>query len=105
MLLLGERARKGEGPTLIEAVSYRLTPHSSDDDDLTYRTKEEVEKARKQDGLFVLETYLDEHQLWTTDEKEALSKELDTEITEAIKFAEAADHPDPEDLSKHVFAR
>jgi 2-oxoisovalerate dehydrogenase E1 component alpha subunit len=100
-----ERARKGEGPTLIEAVSYRLTPHSSDDDDLTYRTKEEVEKARKQDGLFVLETYLDEHQLWTTDEKEALSKELDTEITEAIKFAEAADHPDPEDLSKHVFAR
>lgn len=100
-----ERAKKGEGPTLIEAVSYRLTPHSSDDDDLTYRTKEEVEQAKKLDGLFTLETYLDEHQLWTAEEKEALNKELDTEITEAIKFAEAADHPDPKDLSKHVFAR
>lgn len=100
-----ERAKKGEGSTLIEAVSYRLTPHSSDDDDLTYRTKEEVEQAKKLDGLFTLETYLDEHQLWTAEEKEALNKELDTEITEAIKFAEAADHPDPKDLSKHVFAR
>ena len=100
-----ERAKKGEGPTLIEAVSYRLTPHSSDDDDLTYRTKEEVEQAKKLDGLFTLETYLDEHQLWTAEEKEALNKELDTEITEAIKFAVAADHPDPKDLSKHVFAR
>lgn len=100
-----ERAKKGEGPTLIEAVSYRLTPHSSDDDDLTYRTKEEVEQAKKRDGLFALEAYLDEHQLVTADEKEALNKELDTEITEAIKFAEAADHPNPADLSKHVFAR
>lgn len=100
-----ERARKGEGPTLIEAVSYRLTPHSSDDDDLTYRTKEEVEEAKKRDGLLLLENYINEHQLWTSEDKEALSKELDTEITEAIKFAEAADHPDPGELSKHVFAR
>jgi 2-oxoisovalerate dehydrogenase E1 component alpha subunit len=100
-----ERARKGEGPTLIEAVSYRLTPHSSDDDDLAYRTREEVEEAKQKDGLFVLEKYLDEHQLWTDEIKEAMKQEIDTEITEAIKFAEAAPHPDPADLSKHVFAR
>ncbi|WP_083964085.1 thiamine pyrophosphate-dependent dehydrogenase E1 component subunit alpha [Shimazuella kribbensis] len=99
-----ERARSGEGPTLIEAVSYRLTPHSSDDDDLAYRTREEVEEAKKRDGLFVLEKYLDDHQLWTLDEKEFLNKELDVEITEAIKFAESAAHPDPTDLSKHVYA-
>lgn len=44
-----ERGRKGEGPTLIEAVSYRLVPHSSDDDDRTYRAREEVEEAKKKD--------------------------------------------------------
>ncbi|PMU47525.1 2-oxoisovalerate dehydrogenase, partial [Pseudomonas sp. GP01-A3] len=40
-----DRARRGEGPTLIEAVSYRLTAHSSDDDDRIYRSREEVEEA------------------------------------------------------------
>lgn len=42
-----DRGRRGEGPTLIETVSYRLTAHSSDDDDLVYRDKEEVEEAKK----------------------------------------------------------
>lgn len=42
-----DRGRRGEGPTLIEAVSYRLTAHSSDDDDRVYRDKEEVEEAKK----------------------------------------------------------
>jgi 2-oxoisovalerate dehydrogenase E1 component alpha subunit len=100
-----ERARNGEGPTLIEAVSYRLTPHSSDDDDLAYRSREEVEEAKKRDGLFVLENYLDEHQLWTDEIKETMKREIEVEITEAIKFAEAAPYPDPAHLSNHVFAR
>lgn len=42
-----DRGRRGEGPTLIETVSYRLTAHSSDDDDRVYRDKEEVEEAKK----------------------------------------------------------
>ena len=45
-----ERALRGEGPTLIDAVMYRLSPHSTSDDDLAYRTKEEVEEHRKMDG-------------------------------------------------------
>ena len=52
-----ERGRKGEGPTLIEAVSYRLVPHSSDDDDRTYRAREEVEEAKKKDSLIVFKNY------------------------------------------------
>lgn len=46
-----DRGRRGEGPTLIEAVSYRLTAHSSDDDDRVYRDKEEVEEAKKKTQL------------------------------------------------------
>ncbi|MEH7664733.1 thiamine pyrophosphate-dependent dehydrogenase E1 component subunit alpha, partial [Bacillus velezensis] len=55
-----ERASKGEGPTLIETVSYRLTPHSSDDDDSSYREREEVEEAKKQDPLLLYKAYLQE---------------------------------------------
>src|SRR5690606_8075476 len=55
-----ERALNGEGPTLVEAVSYRLTAHSSDDDDRAYRDKEEVDEAKKLDSIFTFATYLKE---------------------------------------------
>jgi 2-oxoisovalerate dehydrogenase E1 component alpha subunit len=99
-----ERARSGEGPTLIEAVSYRLAPHSSDDDDMTYRSKEEVAAAKEKDGLLLFETYLDEHQLWSPEQKTEMAEAIDAEIAAAIKYAEAAPHPDPADLYQHVFA-
>ena len=46
-----DRGRRGEGPTLIETVSYRLTPHSSDDDDRSYRTPDEVAEAKTKDPI------------------------------------------------------
>ena len=55
-----DRGRRGEGPTLIEAVSYRLTAHSSDDDDRVYRDKEEVEEAKKKDSIITFAAYLKE---------------------------------------------
>ena len=48
-----DRARRGEGPTLIETVSYRLTPHSSDDDDRQYRAAEEVAKGKAKDPILL----------------------------------------------------
>src|SRR5699024_3320812 len=53
-----ERAVSGEGPTLIEAITYRLTPHSSDDDDRRYREESEVLEAKKNDGLITFANYL-----------------------------------------------
>lgn len=55
-----DRGRRGEGPTLIETVSYRLTAHSSDDDDRVYRDKEEVEEAKKNDSIVTFAAYLKE---------------------------------------------
>ena len=52
--------RSGEGPTLIETVSYRLTAHSSDDDDRAYRAAEEVEKAKNKDPIITFAAYLKE---------------------------------------------
>lgn len=98
-----ERARRGEGPTLIEAVSYRLTPHSSDDDDRTYRSREEVEAAKERDALGLLENYLTEHALLTLEERETIASELEKEINEAIKYAEQSPNPNPADLHKYVY--
>ena len=58
MKLAEERARAGEGPTLIEAKTYRFQPHTSDDDDRTYRSREEVEEARRHDPLLGFSTHL-----------------------------------------------
>ena len=50
----------GEGPSLIETVSYRLTPHSSDDDDRSYRTADEVAEAKTKDAIITFGAYLKE---------------------------------------------
>src|SRR5512140_237843 len=54
-----ERARRGEGATLVEAKTYRPVPHSSDDDDRTYRSREEVEEWKKKDPVLRMRQYLE----------------------------------------------
>src|SRR5690606_14669727 len=52
------RAKRGEGPTLIEVITQRFTPHSSDDDDRLYRSESEIREIRKQDGIQFFADYL-----------------------------------------------
>jgi len=99
-----ERARRGEGPTLIEAVSYRLVPHSSDDDDRSYRSREEVEEARKNDSLLLFRNYLVDAGILTEEKEKELTERIAREVDEATEYAEAAPYPEPEDLYKHVYA-
>jgi len=99
-----ERARRGEGPTLIEAVAYRLVPHSSDDDDRSYRSREEVEEARKNDSLLLFRNYLVDAGILTEEKERELTERIVREVDEATEYAEAAPYPEPEDLYKHVYA-
>ncbi len=98
-----DRARAGEGPTLIECKTYRFLGHTSDDDDKTYRTREEVEEHRHDDPLNRLGNYLRTHNVLT----EAAAEELRTEVKGEIDVALAAawDAPDPKPASalRHVF--
>lgn len=99
-----EQARAGDGPTLIEANMYRITPHSSDDDDRTYRTREEVDEAKKKDPLIIARRVLEEEDLidqTKADEMEARVKEM---VDEAVQFAEKAEYPDVEDALIPVYA-
>ncbi|MGI8316213.1 thiamine pyrophosphate-dependent dehydrogenase E1 component subunit alpha [Halobacillus mangrovi] len=98
-----DRGRTGEGPTLIETVSYRLTPHSSDDDDRTYREREEVEEAKKKDSIVTFANYLREQNILTEEKEEEMIKELDQLVNEATDYAENAAYAEAESALNYVF--
>ncbi len=99
-----DRARAGGGATLLEAKTYRPTPHSSDDDDRTYRAREEVEEWKKRDPILRFQAYLTDRGLLTPtllDEMEARARD---EVDAAHAAAEAAPYPAPEDALGPLFA-
>jgi 2-oxoisovalerate dehydrogenase E1 component alpha subunit len=95
--------RSGSGPTLVELKCYRYQPHTSDDDDSRYRTKDEVREWMAKDPLEQARAYLKEQGMGD-DELEAIRQALDTEIEVAITQAESEPDPRPEDAAKHVYA-
>ncbi|TJY44423.1 thiamine pyrophosphate-dependent dehydrogenase E1 component subunit alpha [Cohnella pontilimi] len=99
-----ERAEAGEGPTLIEIMTYRVTPHSTSDNDLAYRTKEEVEEHKRKDAIPAFRQYLTEAGLWS-DEKEAeLQARQRAIIDEATEYAERAPFQPAEESWRYVYA-
>ncbi|MBS2969563.1 thiamine pyrophosphate-dependent dehydrogenase E1 component subunit alpha [Metabacillus sp. KIGAM252] len=99
-----DRGRRGEGPTLIETISYRLTPHSSDDDDRSYREQEEVAEAKKNDPNVKFAVYLREAGVLTDELEKAILDEIMQAVNEATDYAENAAYADPESAMKHVYA-
>ncbi|MDI3257317.1 MAG: thiamine pyrophosphate-dependent dehydrogenase E1 component subunit alpha [Kyrpidia sp.] len=98
-----DRARRGEGPTLVEARTVRLTPHSSDDDDRAYRSREEMEEARKNDPILRFGQYLTETGVAGEAELRAIDHEVQMEVDEATAYAERAKGPDPDELLRYVY--
>jgi 2-oxoisovalerate dehydrogenase E1 component alpha subunit len=99
-----ERARRGEGPTLIEAVCIRLTSHSSDDDQRRYRDPAEVEALKEQDPITHFARQLREWGLLTDERDEELRAEAKAAINEASRRAEARPDPDVATAELHVYA-
>jgi 2-oxoisovalerate dehydrogenase E1 component alpha subunit len=102
--LAADRARAGEGPTLIESNVVRLTPHSSDDDDRRYRPEAEREEARQHDPIDVFRRYLRSHGLLDDDTETAMRNRIQHEVETALEEAEAAAVPEPETAFDHVYA-
>ncbi|HEX6131304.1 MAG TPA: thiamine pyrophosphate-dependent dehydrogenase E1 component subunit alpha [Actinomycetota bacterium] len=98
-----ERARRGDGPTLIECKTYRYLPHTSDDDDKSYRSREEVEEARHHDPVVAFGRYLRDHGALDEAGDAALHDDVRREIEAAIAAAWDAPEPDPRSLGRHVF--
>jgi 2-oxoisovalerate dehydrogenase E1 component alpha subunit len=99
-----DRARSGGGPTLVEAKCYRFLAHTTDDDDRTYRSREEVEARRKDDPVPCFERLLIEHSILTSQGAEALKRSVLEEINEATDRAEAMAYPAPAELYERVYA-
>lgn len=99
------RARAGDGPTLIECKTYRFRAHTSDDDDRTYRTPEEVEAWRKKDPLRQFRQYLIEQRLLPEADEVAIEATVKEEVDEATRRAEAQAFPDASTAAARVFAR
>ncbi|MBX0327145.1 thiamine pyrophosphate-dependent dehydrogenase E1 component subunit alpha [Oscillochloris sp. ZM17-4] len=98
------RARAGDGPTLIEARVVRLTAHSSDDNDRTYRSQHELRAMRQHDPIARFASYLHEHDLIAEDEERELREAIAAEVDAATEAAEQAPLPEPETLYDHVYA-
>jgi 2-oxoisovalerate dehydrogenase E1 component alpha subunit len=98
------RAYKGEGSTLVEARCYRLTPHSSDDDDRTYRPREEVEEAKRAEPVSHFEGRLMARGILTAALKADYEARALQMINEAQRAAESAAYPEEAEIYNHLFA-
>jgi pyruvate dehydrogenase E1 component alpha subunit len=99
-----ERARAGEGPSFIEAVTYRLGPHTTSDDPSRYRSAEEVERMRPLEPLVRYRRFLQGRGLWSEAWEAEIAAGIDTWIDEAVRRAETFPLPAPEDVFDHMFA-
>jgi pyruvate dehydrogenase E1 component alpha subunit len=99
-----ERARNGEGPTLLEFRTYRYKGHSMSDP-AKYRKKEEVEEYKQRDPIEVVKRKILEKKYATEQELEAIDKGITDKVEESVKFAEESSYPNPSEALKDIYAQ
>ncbi|GMR09513.1 MAG: thiamine pyrophosphate-dependent dehydrogenase E1 component subunit alpha [Anaerolineae bacterium] len=99
-----DRARSGGGPTVVETMVQRMTPHSSDDDDRSYRTREELEALKAQDPLDLHRDKLLAAGILTEEAEREVQARAKREVDEAVAFATEAPYPDISEASYPVYA-
>ena len=99
-----ERARAGDGPTLLELRTYRYKGHSISDPG-KYRTKEEVEDYKLQDPIVQCMKSILENKMASEDDLKEIEKKVKEQVEEAIKFADESDFPDPSEALKDVYVQ
>jgi pyruvate dehydrogenase E1 component alpha subunit len=99
-----QRALDGKGPSLIEAYTYRLGPHTTSDDPTIYRDDKEVEEWKEKDPLPRFRKYLSNKKLWNKDKEEELQKELKDFVTKTFKEVEKTGQYDLDDAFDYTYA-
>ena len=97
-----DRARKGDGPTLLEFRTYRYKGHSMSDP-AKYRTKEEVEEYKQRDPVEVVKACILENKLATEKDLEAIEAKILHQVEESVKFAEESGFPDPKEAFTDIY--
>jgi pyruvate dehydrogenase E1 component alpha subunit len=99
-----KRARAGEGPTLVECLTYRLRGHHEGDIQ-NYRTEEEVEEWKKKDPILRVKKALLENLGATEEELKAIEEKVEKEVQEAAEYAKNSPWPEPETLMEDIYAK
>ena len=100
-----ERAKNGDGPTLLECKTYRFFDHVGVRGmGLSYRSDEELEEWQKRDPIHMFEARLDEIGVLSLDQSKAIHDEVLTDVQKGIEFAESSPMPDPSTLLDDVYA-
>jgi len=98
------RARRAEGPTFVELLTYRLAPHSTSDDPTRYRSEDEVDRWRQRDPIVRLRRHLSGLGILTDEQDAEIHREIAEEIARAVGEAEALGPPDRLSLFDDVYA-
>ena len=98
------RARKGDGPTLLEFRTYRYKGHSMSDP-AKYRTKDEVEGYKQRDPVEVVKRTLLSKKFATEKELEAMDQKINATVEESVKFAEESEYPDPSEAFQDIYVQ
>jgi pyruvate dehydrogenase E1 component alpha subunit len=101
--LAAERARRGEGPTLIEGFTYRLGAHTTSDDPTRYRKDEEVKRWKLRDPVVRLERFLLDREILTAEDMRAIREECITWARESFEEVEKSEDPTLEDTFRYLF--
>jgi pyruvate dehydrogenase E1 component alpha subunit len=99
-----DRARAGEGPWLVEALTYRFGPHTTADDPTRYRHEEEVERMKPFDPLLRLQRYLASKELWSEQEEESILAATRAEVDGEVEKTYGGPPPSPEDMFDYTYA-
>ncbi len=97
-----ELVRGGNGPFFLEAMTYRFRGHSMGDPE-RYRKPEEIKKWQEEDPIGMYHRYLTETNIATMDDLEAVEKQAETDVQDAIAFAESSPEPGPETLFENIY--
>jgi len=97
-----KRARKGDGPTLLDIRTYRYKGHSMSDPQ-KYRTKDEVSSYQEQDPIEQVRKTIQDHKLATAKQIETIENRVKDIVTESIKFADESPYPDKSELYEDVY--
>jgi len=100
-----DNARSGQGPTFIEALTYRYGPHATADDPRLYRTAEAEDEWRRRDPLDRYTNFLQSRDLWSPDLDEEIEEDIDRRITSAIEEVEACETPTRDVVVRHAYHR
>jgi pyruvate dehydrogenase E1 component alpha subunit len=99
-----ERARKGEGPTLLEFRTYRYKGHSMSDP-AKYRSKEEVEEYKQRDPIEVVKKTILSNKMASEKDLDVIDQKVNAQVEESVKFAEESNYPDPSEAMKDVYVQ